>query len=203
MARGKYVNPYDQIQWIQLDDQYKSSGLGGPILSSISYQWAQLLGNYNNVVQAAIGNLIHLSFAVEDEDILRTLIISKSLEKFDKEETGTYEELKKKRIQIENGYNLKVEYNKYLEQVVAAKHKTIENLINNLKLDYKNECFSGLVYHDRDFNVILAYVMDLCSDVKYLDPTKFSDSDVHDADEGPWEYDNLLRYFTSKISYIV
>lgn len=203
MARKKYIAPYDTIDWIPLDEMYMSTGLGGPILSSISYQWAQLLGNYDNVVQIAIGNLIHLSFAVQDEKILNTLIIGKALEKFDNEETCTYEQLNKKRKEIVKGSTLKIDHQKYLADIEEAKEQTILNLLSNLMRDTKNECFGSLVYHHRDERWVVDQIKNLCFDVLYLDPTKFSDSDEHEGDVGPWIYNNLLDYFTTKISYIV
>lgn len=202
-TRKKYVNPYDAIEWVPLDIQYKSSGLGGPIFSSISYGWANLLGEYSNVVDVAIGNLIHLSFAVVDEGFLKSIIIERALEKFDKEETGTFKELEKKRNNIKYGLNFQGDYTKYRADVEQAKRQTILNLLENLHRDANHECFPGLAYHGRDEDAVIDQIMNLCHDVQYLNPDKFSNSDNHEADVGPWIYNNLLDYFTTKISYIV
>ena len=206
MARTKYVNPYNSIEWIPLDNKYCTTYNGGNIPVNVLYGFTQLIfENADNVITAAIKNLIYLSFSfsISDEVQYTHKFIEHALENFDKTETGTFEELSRKRKAIENGSKCSELFNAYVEEIEEAKTATISNIIQNLRLDYEHKCFPNLIYHCRDEVAIMDQMKNLCLDVRYLDPTKFSDSDEHDSDEDPWVYSNLMDYFTTKISFIV
>lgn len=204
MARTKYVDPYTKIEWIPLDKKYCTTYNGGDIPVSVPYDFKSLItDNRSNVITSAIQNLIYLSFSISEENVYKKKLIEHALEKFDKIETGTFEELSRKRREIEIGSKFSGLFTTYSEEIEEAKTETILNIIKNLKLDYNNECFPNLIYHCRDEVSILNQIRNLCLDVRYLDSTKFSDSDEHDTENGVWIYSNLMDYFTTKISFII